>query len=111
MAAAVKLESWLRGVHFQDTSATRIARAGSEPSGAPRREGENEIMIIAKGSHELLILLADAGTNRVRLSEIEGRAGDVSDLPGRDELVVDRREAFSGDHHFVLEYIGARSTP
>src|SRR5262245_4308191 len=111
MVAAVKLESWLGRVHFQDTSAARIARAGSEPSFAPWRVAENEIMIVAKGSHELLIPLADAAADRVRLSEIEGRACDVSDLPGRDELVVDRREAFSGDHHIVLEYVGTRSTP
>src|SRR5262249_689821 len=111
MVAAVKLDSWLGRVHFQDTSAARIARAGGEPSFAPRREAENEIMIVTKGSHELLIPLADAEAERVRFAEIEGRARDVSDLPGRNELVVDRREAFSGDHHFVLEYVGTQSTP
>ena len=31
MVAAVKLKCWLRGVHFENTSAARIARAGGEP--------------------------------------------------------------------------------
>src|SRR5262245_64916788 len=111
MVAAVKLESWLGRVHCQDTSAARVARAGREPSFAFWREAENEIMIVAKGSQELRIPLADAAADRMRLSEIEGRTCDVSDLPRRDELVVNRREAFSGDHYFVLEYVGTRSTP
>ena len=31
MVAAVKLKSWLGGVHFENTSAARIARAGGQP--------------------------------------------------------------------------------
>ena len=31
MVAAVKLKAWFSGVYFENTSATRIARAGGEP--------------------------------------------------------------------------------
>jgi hypothetical protein len=65
-------------------------------------------VIVPKGGLELLILLADAATDRVRLPEIERRVCDVSGPSGWDELVVDRREPVSDDHQFVLEYVGTR---
>jgi hypothetical protein len=110
MVAAVKLKSWLGGVNFENTSAARIARAGDKPQFAPQGRAENEIVIVPKGGLELLIPLADAAADRVRLPEIEGRACDVSCLPGRNELVVDRREPFSDNHQFVIEYVGTRWT-
>ena len=46
----------------------------------------------------------------MRFPKIEGRACNLSHLSGRNEVIVDRREALSGDHHLVFEDVGARFT-
>jgi hypothetical protein len=96
MIAAIELKSWLGRVHFENASVARFTRASGKPWLAASGRPENETVIIPKGSHELLIPLADAGADRVRLPEVEGRVCDVSGLPGRNEVIVDRREALSG---------------
>ncbi len=67
-------------------------------------------MVIAKGGDELLVPLADACADRVRLAEIEGRAGNVSQLSGRNEPCIDRRELLGRDRHLVAEDVGTRRT-
>jgi hypothetical protein len=83
MVAAVKLKSWLGRVHFENASAARFTHMSGKPWLAASGRPENEIVIIPKGSHELLITLADAGADRVRLPKVEGRVYDVSGVPGR----------------------------
>jgi hypothetical protein len=83
MITALELKSWLGRVHFGNASAARFTHMSGKPWLAVSGRPENEIVIISKGSHELLITLADAGADRVRLPKVEGRVYDVSGVPGR----------------------------
>ena len=110
MIAAIELKSRLGRVHFQNASAARFTRASGKAWLAASGRPKNEIVIISERSRELLIPLADALADRVGLPEVERRVCDVSGLPGRNEVTVDRREARSGDHHLVFEDVDACST-
>jgi hypothetical protein len=68
-------------VHFGNASAARFTHMSGKPWLAVSGRPEKEIVIISKGSHELLITLADAGADRVRLPKVEGRVYDVSGVP------------------------------
>ena len=49
------------------------------------------------------MVVADAGADRVRGAEVEGRAVDRGDLAGRDQSLVGRREMVGVEGQLVAE--------
>jgi len=60
-------------------------------------------MVVAAGAAELFVRRADALAERMRLAEIERRAGDVHQLAGRDQRRADRHDLVGAQGEAVVE--------
>ena len=78
---------------------------GSEDERAVVGSGvvDDVVVVVAVAEHELRVVGADAGTDRVRGAEVEGRAVDRGDLAGRDQTVVGRGEVAGVERQLMVK--------
>src|SRR4029453_6441237 len=82
--AGVELQPGLRGQNLERTAGLRLDHARAEPH-RPPASVQDEVVVVALADGDLLVLRLDTGADGRRLSEVEGRARNRSQLPGGDE--------------------------
>src|SRR5215475_5236747 len=68
---------------------------------------DDEVVVVALAEFQLLFVLVDARADRRRPREIEGRAFDASQLTGRDQGRIDRRETLGVERHLMVQDVAA----
>ena len=96
-----------RGADPQRPAAVRI----DEPCGEPHRAIvciQREIVIVAAGDAQLLVVVVNSSADRFHVAEVERRFGYQPELAGRDRAAVDRCKAIGVDLQPVIQDIAVR---